>query len=193
MRSLTLFSGLKNSHFANTVAWPAGTRRLIRIIGVSPMHWAALSYVLFRGIDGPFPGSRGVVITAVSSVNSLFSYGLSQTWSSGQAQQSDGYVVRRHSLGPVTSSACPPPVGSDINCSSSAVSVSPMPDRNTASASGSSGVWSRLMITRRPPRCLVMRGKSAAGVTTSDEPIARIKSACSHHWLACRRTSAGSD
>ncbi len=50
MRSLTLLSGWKNSHLANTVAWPAGTRRLMRIIGVSPMQVAALSYVRLRGI-----------------------------------------------------------------------------------------------------------------------------------------------
>ena len=37
MRSLTLESGLKNSHLANTVACPAGISRLMRTSGVPPM------------------------------------------------------------------------------------------------------------------------------------------------------------
>ena len=58
-----------------------------------------------------------------------------------------------------------------------AVSTSPIEPLSVASAMESSGVGSRLMITSRAPRSLAARGRSAAGVTTSDEPIARNRSA----------------
>ena len=50
IRSLTLFSGWKNSHFANTVAWSPGTILLIWIMGVSPIAWAALAKDFPRAI-----------------------------------------------------------------------------------------------------------------------------------------------
>src|SRR3954469_6859982 len=50
IRSFTLFSGWKNSHLANTVAWPGGMSRLMRIIGVSPIACAIESKVLLRGM-----------------------------------------------------------------------------------------------------------------------------------------------
>ena len=72
-----------------------------------------------------------------------------------------------------------------------AVSVEPIESPMTVSAIGSSGVDSRLMITSWPPCSFVMAGKSAAGVTTKDEPTAKSKSACWHHSAACSRTSLG--
>ena len=61
------------------------------------------------------------------------------------------------------------------------------------SAMASSGVGSRLMITNFAPCDFASLGKSAAGVTTREDPIARIKS---HDWQcsqAAVKTSSGSD
>ena len=74
----------------------------------------------------------------------------------------------------------------------SAVNASPIEPRRVASAIASSGVGSRLMITSRAPRSLAMRGRSAAGVTTSDEPIASMRSASRDQRVASISTSGGS-
>ena len=73
------------------------------------------------------------------------------------------------------------------------VSVSPIEPRRMASAKASSGVGSRLMITSRAPCSLAVRGKLAAGVTTSDEPMASIRSASRDQPAASISTSGGSD
>ena len=48
------------------------------------------------------------------------------------------------------------------------------------------------MITRRAPCSLAMRGRSAAGVTTSDEPMASMRSASRDQRVASISTSGGS-
>jgi hypothetical protein len=82
-----------------------------------------------------------------------------------------------------------PPAAVVERIESIAASNSPIEPRSVTSAIPSSGVGSRLIITSRAPRSFATRGKSAAGVTRSDEPIANMMSLSRDHCVASIRTS----